>query len=182
MIMFLNFVGIGFASLTLIAILWSIANPSKRLWPPQEYTAITPLVIWLPTFSIFGCLIGLGLLGWGETPIPNSLRYGLGIPLIVFGNLAVWYEVGQFGVDQTGGAIGTLRTQGLYRFSRNPQYVADIAMIIGWVVLSASLLALPVAVLGALVLAISPFAEEPWMREIYGEEYAAYQKMVRRFF
>jgi len=90
--------------------------------------------------------------------------------------------VAAFGIDQTGGATGTLRTTGLYRYSRNPQYVADIVMIIGWLLLSASYVAIPLGVVGILVLATAPLAEEPWLSEQYGDEYDTYVTRVRRYF
>jgi len=75
---------------------------------------------------------------WGEFYLPTWVRYWIGIPIIILANIAVWYEAGKFGMKQTGGAVGTLKTSGLYRFSRNPQYVADISMVLGWIILSCS--------------------------------------------
>lgn len=182
MITYLNTIGIFLTVATLISILWSIAKPQQRMWPPQIYTKWTPIQIWVPTFTIFGCLIGLGILGWGQIQAPDWIRYGIGVPLILLSNMAVWYEVGKFGIDQTGGAKGTLKTTGLYKYSRNPQYVADTLMIVGWLILSASYLAIPTGILASIVLLIAPFAEEPWLKQVYGEVYNNYMKTVRRYF
>jgi len=57
----------------------------------------------------------------------------------------------------------------------------DIAILIGWGVLSASVWALPILVLGFAVLVVAPFAEEPWLEEVYGAQYREYRKLVRRF-
>ena len=81
----------------------------------------------------------------------------------------------------TSGDATGLVTNGLYRWSRNPQYVADMAILIGWAILSASLWALPVLAIGIAVLAIAPLAEEPWLEEVYGEQYRIYKQTVRRF-
>jgi len=103
-------------------------------------------------------------------------------PLLIFlGNLAVWSEVIRFGLPQTGGAVGQLKVDGLYRFSRNPQYVADIAILVGWALLCASVVAIPVIVVGILVLLIAPFAEESWLEEQYGQAYQDYKATVRRY-
>lgn len=177
----LNFVGLTLTGATLMAMLWSIVRPQNRIWPPQYYNTSTPFLVWLPTFTIFGCLIGLGILGWGEVPIPHWIRLGLGIPLIIISNLAVWYEVGKFGIDQTGGAEGTLKTDGLYRYSRNPQYIADTTMVIGWLLLSCSIIAVPTGIMAIAVLLAAPFAEEPWLEEKYGAIYLQYKISVRRF-
>lgn len=173
--------GLVIAFGTLATILWSIAYPMRRLWPPRQYTAATPVLVWVPTISLFSVLVFLGVLGWGAIALPTGVRFGFGIPLIILGHLAVWSEVAKFGVPQTGGAVGSLRTKGLYRFSRNPQYVADIAMVIGWLLLSAAPLAMIVGVVAIATLIAAPFAEEPWLKENYGEAYQDYKQRVRRF-
>ena len=178
----LVFVGLGIAAATLGSILWSIAYPERRIWPPQQYTAITPILIWVPTFSLFGILIVLGVLGWGDLAFPSWLRFGLGTPLIVIGNIVVWSEVAQFGVPQTGGAKGTLRTAGMYRYSRNPQYMADIAIVSGWVILTAAPSVFILGTATILVLIVAPFSEEPWLKEQYGSEFEDYRASTRRFF
>jgi len=85
----LLFLGLGLAAATLASILWSIAVPERRIWPPKRYTAFTPVLVWVPTFSLFGILILLGVWGWGDLAVPGWLRFGIGIPLIVIGNIVV---------------------------------------------------------------------------------------------
>jgi len=174
--------GLAIVAGTLFAIFWSIAHPSQRLWPPKRYSIYTPLNVWIPTFSLFGILIALGLLGWGDYLLPKWIRFGIGLPLIIAGNIAVWSEVKKFGVAQTGGARGKLRTEGLYRFSRNPQYLADIAMIVGWIMLSCAPWAFFLGIPAISILIAAPFSEEPWLREQYGLEFEQYASRVRRFF
>lgn len=173
--------GLGITATTLAAILWSIAYPNRRLWPPKRYTKATPVFVWVPTFTLFGILIFLGVIDCGSLPIPTWSRFGVGVPLIVAGNVVVWLEVAQFGIAQTGGAKGSLRTGGMYRYSRNPQYVADMAMIVGWVVLCASYGAALIGFAGIALLTAAPFAEEPWLKEQYGSAFDEYRATVRRF-
>lgn len=177
----LVFTGLMIAAATFAAMLWSIVFPNRRLWPPKRYTMATPILVWVPTFTLFGILIVLGVMEWGNLPIPNWLRFGVGVSLIVAGNVVVWSEAAKFGVAQTGGAKGTLRTSGMYRYSRNPQYLADIAMISGWIVLCASSGAALVGSAGIAVLIAAPFAEEPWLKGQYGSAFENYRTKVRRF-
>ena len=177
----LTIVGLGIALSTLAAILRSIARPSQRLWPPIKYTPLTPVLVWVPTFVLFGVLVTLGVLGWGELAFPRWFRFGIGIPLILLGNIVVWSAVAGFGIHKTCGAVGTLQTGGLYRFSRNPQYVADIAMVLGWMVLTAAPLAMLVGFAAIIVLAAAPFSEEPWLRSQYGSDFDKYATQVRRY-
>ena len=87
----------------------------------------------------------------------------------------------KIGMAATSGEATGLVTSGLYRWSRNPQYVADMAILIGWGVLSASLWTIPILAVGLAVLVIAPLAEEPWLEEVYGEQYRSYKKIVRRY-
>jgi len=178
---FLTVLGLAIAGATITALLWSTARPDRRIWPPQSYGRWTPIFVWVPTVFLFGAIVALGLMQWGEFGLPVWLRYGLGLPIVILANLAVWYEVAKFGIEQTGGAEGTLKTDGLYRYSRNPQYVADAAMIAGWLILSASPAAVPVGTAAIAALLIAPFAEEPWLKEQYGKSYLDYMARVRRF-
>ncbi|WP_424968428.1 methyltransferase family protein [Dinoroseobacter sp. S375] len=126
-------------------------------------------------------MVALGVLGWGDLALSGWFRFGAGIPLILIGNIVVWSAVAGFGVHKTGGAVGTLQTGGLYRFSRNPQHVADIAMVLGWMVLTAAPLAMLVGTSAIIVLAAAPFSEEPWLRSQYGSDFDQYVAQVRRF-
>lgn len=174
--------GLGIAGVALATILWSISFPERRLWPPKRYTVITPILVWVPTFLLFGILFILGVWGWGDLTFPSWLRFGVGIPLIVMGNVIVWSEVAHFGMPQTGGAKGMLRTAGMYRYSRNPQYIADIAIVTGWIMLSSAPWVFFVGAAAIIVLLAAPFAEEPWLKDQYGATYDTYRATTRRFF
>lgn len=164
------------------AILWSIFRPGRRLWPPSRFTARTPWIVWGLTGLFFGAVVWTGLAGWGELALPGWLRFGLGAPLVGLANLVVWREALALGLDQTAGDTGGLRTDGLYQYSRNPQYLADMAMLIGWGLWSASVLTWPLVAVGVLALGLAPLAEEPWLRARHGAAYDAYCARVRRFF
>lgn len=174
-------IALSVAGVTVAAMGWSVMHPHRRLWPPKSYSPHTPVIVWGVTYALFGLIIALGILGWGEALIAKSLRYVLGPLLIVLGNVAVWSEVIRFGLPQTGGAVGQLKVDGLYRYSRNPQYLADIAILIGWALLCASVIAFPAIVAGILILLIAPFTEEPWLEKQYGPAYLDYKATVRRF-
>jgi len=172
---------LALAGITLTAIVWSIVRPDRRIWPPLSYVTVTPFVVWGVTYTLFGAIIALGIIGWGQAAIAGRLQYGLGPLLIILGNLAVWTEVIRFGLPQTGGAVGQLKIDGLYRYSRNPQYIADIAILIGWALFCASLVALPAIVVGIFILLVAPIAEEPWLEKHYGNSYLEYKSKVRRY-
>lgn len=177
----LTYMGLIVAAVALGAIVWSIAQPASRIWPPIRYSRTTPLIVWGTTLLLLISIFGLGLIGWGQWGIPSVVRFGLGATLIVLGNVGVWYEVARFGLEQTGGAKGSLKTTGLYRYSRNPQYLCDIVLLLGWALLFASLVALPVILATIIILLVAPLSEETWMEEHYGEAYLTFKSQVRRY-
>ena len=74
-----------------------------------------------------------------------------------------------------------LNTNGVYRFSRNPIYIAYFLCFIGMALLTASALLLTLV----LVFQISAHwiirAEERWCLERFGAAYARYMQKVRRY-
>ena len=169
------------ANLLLVAgILWSIFQPERRVWPPIHSTAANKTVVWGLTCVGFGSAIALALIEWGALDFPWIIRWGLGLCLIVLGNVVVWSGVMQLGMAATSGDDGVLRTHGLYQFSRNPQYVADMAILIGFGLLSASILAWLVIFTGVAALIFAVFAEERWLIDRYGDSYRAYLRTTRR--
>ena len=174
--------GLGAWGLLFSMIVWSIVQPAKRLWPPLLLTRSKQVLVWLLTVMMFASAFVLGLIGWNQLSWPIPIRWGLGMPLVVLGNLIVWRGVVRLGYMVTSGAVGTLVTDGLYRRSRNPQYVADIGILLGWQIWCASFLSLPVVASGIVLLLIVPFAEEPWLRANYGRAYEQYRQRTRRYF
>ncbi len=162
-------------------LIWSAAYPEKRVWPPDHATNAIKFRVWFMTILIFSTAFILGLMDWNRFEWPATIRWLTGVPLILIGNIVVWNGVLKIGMDATSGDATGLITDGLYGWSRNPQYVADIVILIGWGLLAASLWILPILSVGILVLLIAPLAEEPWLVEIYGEPYLIYKTKVRRY-
>jgi protein-S-isoprenylcysteine O-methyltransferase Ste14 len=71
---------------------------------------------------------------------------------------------------------------GLYRFSRNPMYIAVITVLIGWAVMfqTVALVVYAVAVTIAFHLRVV-FAEEPWLARTHGTQWEEYRSRVPRW-
>lgn len=173
--------GVGANCLLIAGLIWSIYHPETRVWPPQSSTTEHKTAVWLLTVVGFGSTLAFGFVEWNFLEPMSWLRWGIGVSLIVIGNLVVWSGVFHLGFEATSGGETGLKTRGLYRFSRNPQYVADMSILIGIGLLSASLLVWPVVLTGVAALALAPFAEEPWLFERYGDAYQKYRSSTRRF-
>ncbi len=76
----------------------------------------------------------------------------------------------------------TGRFIGLYRFSRNPMYIALVLILIGWALTLPSFVLWPYA--GAIAVAFHLrviWGEEPWLAEHHGEEWTSYAARVPRW-
>lgn len=75
-----------------------------------------------------------------------------------------------------------LVTAGLYRYSRNPIYVAHVAFLFGWFLRSGALTLLPyIGAIIALIHAVIVCWEEPGLRKRFGEDYVRYTQSVSRW-
>jgi len=72
-------------------------------------------------------------------------------------------------------------TRGPYSFSRNPQYVGFVILYSGIILVTDSYYALITGLAFILLVLLTPFSEEPWLEEQYGEEYISYKERVPRF-
>jgi len=72
-------------------------------------------------------------------------------------------------------------TKGPYRFSRNPQYVAEILIYSGIILVTGSFEALIIGIVMMLWFVMAPLSEEPWLAQQFGEPYEEYRQNVPRF-
>jgi protein-S-isoprenylcysteine O-methyltransferase Ste14 len=111
----------------------------------------------------------------------------VGLPLLGAGLAALLWCVRDFLVTGQGTLAPwdpprRLVTTGLYRYSRNPMYVAVTIVLVGW----ALCFGLPSLWLyaGAVALAFGMrviLFEEPWLARTHGDEWDAYRRRVRRW-
>ncbi len=123
------------------------------------------------------------LTGWESNDWPLPVQ-ALGALMIAAGVAALLYAFGRFVVEGLGTPAPVapperLVVGGLYRYVRNPMYVAVATVIIG----QALLLGRPVllayaALFMATVAAFVRWYEEPALTERFGAEYARYRRAV----
>ena len=123
------------------------------------------------------------LTGWDSTDPPALLEL-LGGVLIVGGAAVLVHAFARFVVEGGGTPAPVAPTErlvvgGLYRYVRNPMYVAVGATIVGQALLLGRPALLAYAALFWLVVAAFVHGyEEPTLSAQYGEEYEAYRRAV----
>jgi len=174
---------IAFVAELLLAgsLLYSIQRPAARIWPPPGKSSWQFWWVWTLTLIATVGIVAVAVLDWDTFVFAHWLRYPVGAALCVGGTGFALWGVATLSPRTSTGLRGRLVAQGPYRYSRNPQYVGDIGLLLGIAVVSNSMLVLVLAVLGIACFYLSPFIEEPWLREQYGDAYEEYRKSVPRF-
>jgi protein-S-isoprenylcysteine O-methyltransferase Ste14 len=131
-------------------------------------------------------IVPWALTGWtAEEPLPYwvALRIA-GVALLVAGVVVLVHAFARFVVEGLGTPAPVapperLVVGGLYRYVRNPMYIAVAATIVGQALLLGQLVLLAyAAAFGAAVAAFVRLYEEPTLARRFGPEYAAYRRAV----
>ena len=126
------------------------------------------------------------LTGWRvEEPLPHWLPLRIaGAVLIGAGLVALLHAFARFVREGLGTPAPVAPTEklvvgGLYRYVRNPMYLAVGSLIVGEALLLGQLVLLPYAVLfGLATWAFVRWYEEPTLQRRFGAEYDAYRRAV----
>ena len=120
--------------------------------------------------------------------VPFGLRLGAGLALAFFGQSISISGMVAFRRARTTmnpinpGAASSLVSSGVYRFTRNPMYLGLLLTLLGWAAYLSNPLALflvPLFVLYINRFQIKP--EERVLSSLFGADFAAYTKRVRRW-
>ena len=164
----------------IILFLFSLRYPERRVWPPGRFSFSFFMVWTLSILSIAG-IVALAVLSWGTYVFNHWIYWIIGAALFIGGNLLAVWGILELSSKASLGLKHRLVTSGPYKYTRNPQYLGDIIALIGAFLLSNSFYVLVTSILGIIIFIIMPFIEEPWLREVYGEEYINYCRRVPRF-
>lgn len=107
---------------------------------------------------------------------PPLLFYG-GLFLYCAGMLLLIVSIVNFSAPTQNG----INTQGLYKLSRNPMYLAYFVYYLGCAALTQSLPLLAFTLIFQISAHWIILSEERWCIEQFGEEYRAYMNRVRRY-
>ncbi len=163
-------------------ILWSVVFPARRIWPPLQKWSWKYIVTWGLFLGAFGIDIIMILKDESNLLPIGDEKYYLGVPLVLVGLLLLGWGAYTLGVKRSLGVAGEFVATGPYRFTRNPQYLGDVLLFFGMMVISNSFRVVAGLALLTLALLLMPLAEEPWLEEMYSESYRKYRMTTPRFF
>jgi protein-S-isoprenylcysteine O-methyltransferase Ste14 len=142
----------------------------------------------VPPVWLLLTLIAMGALQW-QLPIAQLIDWPyrwISLPLILAG-FAITLPAGR-SFQRAGTPLipfersTALVTGGLFRYTRNPMYLGMVVFLLGTAALLGSLGAfLPIPVFVAIIQKNFIEGEERFMEELFGEEYRAYKRSVRRW-
>lgn len=165
----------------LAALLISIRRPRRRIWPPPGQRSWQFWSIWIATAVAFLGSVGLAFLDYGSFLFDHVAWRWIGGALIVLGTALADWGVRTLTSRTSRGLGGRFRWRGPYRWTRNPQYLGHMAVVLGVMLGFDSTLVVIIGLLAIACLTLTPIAEEPWLAERYGEEYQEYLRRVPRF-
>ncbi|TKX42696.1 MULTISPECIES: isoprenylcysteine carboxylmethyltransferase family protein [unclassified Halorubrum] len=158
----------------------SLLAPERRLWPAGDDDRKRRVYL---AFSrpLLPAVFATGVLNWNAGPLAAPWHLGVGAvgALVAFGVLG--RSAVDLGEEATEGRKDELRTDGLYRYTRNPQNVGYVLLFATYAVLANSPLVGVLTVEFAVVTVLQVLAEEAWLREVYGDAYDEYCERVPRF-
>ena len=164
-----------------ISFILTLLLPDFSVWPPPSRRSWQFWFIWILVDLSYIGFVAVGIFDWNSFVIDHWIRFPLGILLILLGfGLAIW-GMKILSYQTSLGLKGEFISSGPYRFTRNPQYVGFIVLIGGYSILTNSWMTWIAGILGALLFALTPFLEEPWLEERFGEKYSEYKKSVPRY-
>jgi protein-S-isoprenylcysteine O-methyltransferase Ste14 len=150
---------------------------------PRARAAIGTTVFLVLAPGVVAGVIPWWLTGWDSDDVWAPLRV-LGAALIVAGAAVLLHAFARFVVEGLGTPAPVAPTEhlvigGLYRYVRNPMYLAVGATIVGQSLLLGRLgLLAYAAAFGAAVLAFVRLYEEPTLARRYCVQYEAYRRAV----
>jgi protein-S-isoprenylcysteine O-methyltransferase Ste14 len=158
----------------------SIRRPEARLWPPPRGSRWALAWMWDWTVVAAGAGLILTVIDYGDWVLDDPAWILAGSAVAAIGAGVTDWGIRTLGRETSVGLPGTFSASGPYRWTRNPQYVGDILMTIGVVLVADSWRVAALGAGGIACLLLAPLAEERWLMERYGDRYERYRRSVPR--
>ena len=160
----------------------TIKLPRFRFWPPPSAWSWQFFLAWLMVGVVGLCGIWLGFLDLDSAFLFDfRIRLPVAGIFFVLGNAIGGWGNLALGMRATLGLGNRLVIKGAYKYTRNPQYLGDSLLIIGFMLLTNSWMVWVIGILALVLNILAPYTEEPWLEEQYGDSYLEYKRRVPRF-
>jgi protein-S-isoprenylcysteine O-methyltransferase Ste14 len=173
--------GIALLAMTVVLLLSILkyAMAGFEFWPPPNSTSWQRRVFRSLFRVFFVTLVALSIIAFN--PSQHLWRYVVGafLLLVGFGFALRWTNF--LGWGNAFGNSDGLKTEGPYRFSRNPIYMITLVGMVGWALLINSWMVTTLLGVWACLYIAAPFLEEPWMKKKYGDAFTAYMSRAPRY-
>jgi protein-S-isoprenylcysteine O-methyltransferase Ste14 len=153
----------------------------------RKTSAVIGTVLWFVLApGVAAVLVPWWLTRWrveDPTPYWAPLRL-LGIVLVIAGTAVLVHAFARFALEGLGTPAPVAPPQhlvvgGLYRYVRNPMYLAAIAILVGQALIFGQPVLLAYALIAVVaVVAFVHWYEEPTLRRKFGEQYEVYRRAV----
>ncbi len=171
---YIGAVGVADAVLLLAALLAAYFGINSGFWPVSAGRSLKNTIFWLLFRTANTVSFILDLSGPGGF-VQTSLLVRVAASLVAI-SCALFFLLSlvRLGKPNSYGGREGLIQEGVYRFSRNPQYAALVVMHGSLAVVADTPWAFGLASLLAAIFSVMALLEEKWLIEAYGEEYRLY--------
>ncbi|MCW8843566.1 MAG: isoprenylcysteine carboxylmethyltransferase family protein [Rhodobacteraceae bacterium] len=171
------------ASLGLLGLAtYQFLNPSFHFWPPPD-DQLWKRAVFMGLFRtmVYGLVVVSALHLWQSGAQVFSVVNISAILLIFIGFLIAFAATGVLGWSNAFGSKEGLRTSGIFKYSRNPIYIATWLGLAGWALLVPQAFVVAALLCWGLLYLVAIFLEERWLAQEYGDAFEAYCRSVRRY-
>ena len=148
--------------------------PSKDSWQHKAFMSLFRLFVY-PLFALSVMTFDSSRASF------TSPSFMAGVLLVLNGFGVAFWITGRMGWRNAFGEKRGLVTDGWFRWSRNPVYVATWLGLLGWALVVGNALVSVLLALWALLYVFAPLSEEPWLIRMCGDAYESYMRRTPRF-
>lgn len=178
-----------FSAISLISALGLLAlalldlfHTGTQFWPPPNKSSWQIKAFkTLFRFMVYGLLMASAVHIWKYGFQSTSGTTIIAFCLLLAGFMVAFLATKQLGWRQAFGEDETLTTTGIFRYSRNPIYLATFFGLAGWALLLPDFMIVATLTTWAALYIVAVRLEERALQKQYGSKFAEYCRRVRRF-
>ena len=159
----------------------SLLSQRTQFWPPPGRDSWQYKTLWVAIRLLVLCIGVVIHFDHSSLHIDTIFRFYVALPIFIVSFTLGSVAALQLGWKNTHGIADGFIEKGVYRYSRNPQYVFYATSFLSLSIVVASMKVAILLVTMAVWYLIAPFPEEKWLEKEYGERYIAYKSRVSRY-